>query len=168
MLLVYTGEGKGKTSAAIGQAIRALGHDMRVAFCQFMKRPDQAGEQKTLAHLLQDNYLAGGKGFMLPGQDRALHEKAASQTVKWAWQRLEQGVQMLIMDEALYALGAGLLQRSDIEALADACNKQNIHMVLTGRGLPEWLEKRADLVTEMHSSKHPFEKGVAAQPGIEY
>lgn len=168
MLLIYTGEGKGKTSAAVGQAVRGLGQNMRVAFCQFMKRPGQAGEQEVLQRLLKDDFFAGGKGFLRPGQDRQAHAEAARATLAWARKRLEQGATMLVLDEALYALGAGLLLRGELEKLIHDCASQDAHLVLTGRGLPQWLEDTADLVTEMHPVKHPFERGVTAQPGIEY
>ncbi len=168
MLLIYTGEGKGKTSAAVGQALRALGQSLSVAFCQFMKRPGQAGEQETLAGLLQERFHAGGRGFLRPGQDRKPHEEAAAATLAWAQDQLDQGATMLVLDEALYALGAGLLQRGQLEQLIGACMARNCHLVLTGRGLPDWLRERADLITEMLPVKHPFEKGVPAQRGIEY
>jgi len=168
MLLIYTGEGKGKTSASVGQALRALGQDMRVAFCQFMKRPGQAGEQTILQQLLQENFLAGGKGFMRPGQDKKPHQEAARATLYWARERLEHGAQLLVLDEALYALGAGLLSREDLEPFCRECAAKGAHLVLSGRGLPDWLLAMADLVTEMMPEKHHFEKGVTAQAGIEY
>ncbi len=168
MLLIYTGEGKGKTSAAVGQTIRALGQELRVAFCQFMKRPDQAGEQVILKQLLQEDFLAGGKGFLRPGQDSAPHQKAAAATLAWARERLLRGMDLLVLDEALYALSAGILTREDLEEFCKDCAVKGVHLVLTGRGLPEWLLQLADLVTEMQPEKHHFEKGVSAQAGIEY
>lgn len=168
MLIVYTGEGKGKTTAAVGQAVRAMGQELSVAFCQFMKRTGQAGEQKILEELLKENFLAGGKGFLRPGQDRQPHQQAAAATLQWARERLQQGVQLLVLDEALYALGAGLLSRQELESFCEDCAEKSAHLVLTGRGLPEWLLQQADLVTEMHPEKHHFERGVTAQAGIEY
>lgn len=168
MLLIYTGEGKGKTSAAVGQTIRALGQELRVAFCQFMKRPGQAGEQALLKQLLQDNFLAGGKGFLRPGQDIAPHREAAADTLSWARERLLSGMDLLVLDEALYALSAGILSREELEEFCKDCNVKGAHLVLTGRSLPEWLLQLADLVTDMQPEKHHFEKGVSAQAGIEY
>lgn len=168
MLLIYTGEGKGKTSAAVGQAIRALGHEMRVAFCQFMKRSDQAGEQALLKKLLKDDFLAGGRGFLRPDQDKKPHMDAAKATLAWARQHLERGVDMLVLDEALYALSAGLLERQELEKFCKDCAIKETHLVLTGRGIPQWLLELADLVTEMQAEKHPFERGITAQQGIEY
>ncbi len=171
MLLVYTGEGKGKTSAAVGQAIRALGQGFDVAFCQFMKRSGQAGEQIMLQHLLPDGFRAGGRGFLRPGDDPEPHRRAARETLDWCLDRLDNAtpkVAMLVMDEALYALNASLLSRQDLEGVLDKARDSGAHLVLTGRGLPPWLEERADLVTEMHAVKHPYTQGIPAARGIEF
>ena len=90
MIIVYTGNGKGKTSACIGQAMRALGRDFAVGFGQFMKQPGCAGEQTVLARLLGDDFLAGGKGFLRREEDRPAHREAALVTLDWARQRLER------------------------------------------------------------------------------
>ena len=90
MIIVYTGNGKGKTSACIGQAMRALGRDFAVGFGQFMKQPGCAGEQTVLARLLGDDFLAGGKGFLRREEDRPAHREAALATLDWARQRLER------------------------------------------------------------------------------
>ncbi len=168
MLLIYTGEGKGKTSAATGQCIRALGAGLRVGFAQFMKRDGQAGEQNILAQLLGEMFFAGGKGFFKKEADRADHQQAAAEVLAWATAALDQDLDMLILDELLYALGAGLLRQEDILALLKQTEQSNTHLVLTGRGLPDWLQQRADLVTEMLPVKHPFDKGIKAQRGIEF
>ena len=88
MIIVYTGNGKGKTSACIGQAMRALGRDFAVGFGQFMKQPGCAGEQTVLARLLGDDFLAGGKGFLRREEDRPAHREAALATLDWARQRV--------------------------------------------------------------------------------
>ena len=75
---------------------------------------------------------------------------------------------LLVLDESLYALGAGLLTREGIECLLDAAQTRGVHVVLSGRGLPEWLAERADLITEMTEIKHPWQQGVAAAKGIEF
>ncbi|MGE4296653.1 MAG: cob(I)yrinic acid a,c-diamide adenosyltransferase [Desulfovibrionaceae bacterium] len=172
MLIIYTGDGKGKTSAAVGQAMRALGQGLRVAFGQFMKRSGQAGEQKTLATLLGDGYTARGKGFLRRDEDRPAHREAALELLAWAEARLAEpapeGGAMLLLDETLYALGAGILERAEVEAIIDHAAASGWHLVLTGRGLTDWLAARADLVTEMVPVKHPYASGVTAQPGIEY
>ncbi len=165
VILVYTGEGKGKTSACVGQAVRALGHGMVVAFAQFMKRPGQAGEQRLLAELLGARFYAGGLGFLRRHEDFPRHRAAALTTLAWAQDQVAAGCQMLLLDEVLYALGYGLLERAELESLlAEAAA---IHVVLSGRGAPHWLVERAHIVTEMRALRHAYAAGLAAQPGIE-
>jgi cob(I)alamin adenosyltransferase len=167
VILVYTGSGKGKTSACVGQAVRALGQGMRVAFGQFIKRDGKAGEQAVLRRLLGDDFRAGGRGFVRDGKDGAEHRGAALQTVRWALD-LMPGVDMLVLDEALYALDSGVLMPEELRALADKAASCNVHLVLSGRGLPDWLAERADLITEMEERKHPWRLGEGAARGIEF
>ena len=167
MIIVYTGNGKGKTSACIGQAMRALGRDFAVGFGQFMKQPGCAGEQTILARLLGDDFLAGGKGFLRREEDRPAHREAALATLDWARQRLER-LDMLVLDETLYALKAGILERSEVEGLMEAARRDRCHLVLSGRDAPDWLVEAADLVTEMGEIKHPWRAGTKAAPGIEF
>lgn len=167
MIIVYTGNGKGKTIACIGQAMRALGRDFAVGFGQFMKQPGCAGEQTVLARLLGDDFLAGGKGFLRREEDRPAHREAALATLDWARQRLER-LDLLVLDETLYALKAGILERSEVEELMDAARRARCHLVLSGRDAPDWLVEAADLVTEMGEIKHPWRAGIKAAPGIEF
>lgn len=168
MIVVYTGNGKGKTSAALGQILRAKGHDLRVACAQFMKRDDVAGEQRVLASLLGDDYLVGGLGFFRDNQDQARHRAAALTTLAWASSKVADDVQVLVLDEVLYALGAGVLRQEELQALLDGAREHNVHLILTGRGLPEWLGRQADLITEMLPVKHPFNQGQGALKGIDF
>lgn len=167
MIIIYTGEGKGKTSASVGQAIRALGHGWRVFFCQFMKRDVSAGEQQMLQKLLGEKFYAGGKGFFRNNKDKEGHRKAALDVYKWAMDCIAEA-DILIMDEALYALGSNLLSQKELVALLDLAEVLGAHIVLSGRGAPDWLLERADLVSEIQATKHPYEKGVPAQKGIEF
>ncbi|WP_027187561.1 cob(I)yrinic acid a,c-diamide adenosyltransferase [Desulfovibrio cuneatus] len=167
MLLIYTGNGKGKTSASVGQAIRALGQGLTVYFGQFMKRPEQAGEQKILATLLNERFLACGAGFFRKEEERPTHREAALHLLQWATAHLDTA-DMIILDETLYALGSGLLTQQEITTLLDAAERAGTHVVLSGRGLPDWLRERADLVTEMMEIKHPYNLGERAGKGIEY
>lgn len=167
MLLIYTGTGKGKTSASVGQAVRACGQGLRVAFAQFMKQPEKAGEQLVLARLLGEAFYAGGKGFFRCEDDRPRHRQAALDTLAWARRTLDS-VDMLVLDEALYALAADLLRREELESLLYAARQRGSHVVLSGRGLPAWLREQADLVTEMQELKHPWRLGVPATRGIEF
>ena len=166
MILVYTGEGKGKTSACAGQALRALGQGMAVAFGQFMKRDCGAGEQQMLRRLLGPRFRPGGLGFLRHEEERPAHRAAAAELARWALKQAAE-VDMLVLDEALYALGAGILTREELTPLLEGARSTR-HLVLSGRGLPDWLAGEADLVTEMRERKHPWRKGVPAARGIEF
>lgn len=168
MLLIYTGNGKGKTSACVGQAVRALGQGLRVAFGQFMKRADQAGEQKILAQLLGAGFCACGAGFYRDKTDYPRHRAGVDELLDWVRARREEGLDMLILDEALYAVGAGLLTAEELLGLVDACAALDCHVVLSGRGAPDWLVERADIVSEIGEIKHVHSLGGKARPGIEF
>ncbi len=167
MILIYTGPGKGKTSACAGQTLRALGRGLRVAFGQFIKKDGQAGEQAILAQLLGEHFFAGGRGFVREAKDRAEHREAALRTLDWARNLLPE-LDMLVLDEILYALGAELLTPDEVRALMEEAGRCNVHLVFSGRGLPDWLAEAADLITEMEERKHPWRKGQGALPGIEF
>lgn len=167
MIIVYTGNGKGKTCASVGQTVRALGQNMRVGFAQFMKQDGQAGEQKMLKTLLGDNFLAGGRGFLRKAEQRQKHREAVLVTLRWATERLPH-VDMLVLDESLYALSAEILLREELEDLLHQARERDIHVVLSGRNIPDWLKASADLVTEMGEIKHPWQQGIAATVGIEF
>ena len=167
MILVYTGEGKGKTSACVGQALRALGQGMAVAFGQFMKRQCGAGEQVVLGRLLGERFRPGGLGFLRREEERPAHRAAAEDLLAWASAQLG-AVDMLVLDEALYALGAGILFKEELAGLLAEARGAGRHVVLSGRGLPDWLAAEADLITEMRERKHPWRLGVPAAPGIEF
>lgn len=167
MILVYTGNGKGKTSACVGQAVRALGQGLEVAFAQFLKRDGQAGEQALLRQLMGPRFHVGGKGFFRSENERPLHRKAARDTLAWVNAQLPQ-VHMLVLDESIYALGSGLLERAEVETLLDTAREAETHVVLSGRNAPDWLLERAHLVTEMCEIKHPWQQGCSAVRGIEF
>lgn len=167
MILIYTGNGKGKTSACVGQSIRALGQGLVVAFGQFMKKDKQAGEQSMLARLLEGRFHAAGKGFLKREEDRPEHRKAAEALLTWAESHIARS-DMLVLDETLYALAAELITREEILHLITLARQHDTHLVLSGRGLPDWLRDEADLVTEMTEIKHPWQQGIKAQRGIEF
>ena len=167
MIYVYTGNGKGKTSACLGQAVRAYGRGMRVAFVQFMKRDGEAGEQAFLRNLLGGNFLAPGEGFFRREEERPRHRAAARRALDWAKSRLGQ-VDILIADEILYALGKQLVQEEDIEVLLQQARKPDTHLVLSGRGFPDALAPEVDLITEMKEIKHPWRAGHSAVPGLDF
>lgn len=165
MIIIYTGDGKGKTSACVGQAMRALGHGMTVVFAQFIKRNCVAGEQAILKKLLGDNFRADGLGFFRNEAERAAHRDAARGLLRWA---AERDCDMLVLDESLYALRAGLLMQEDLEELARRCHKSGEILVLSGRGLPDWLVSYGDIITVLEPAKHAFDSGVHAAKGIEF
>ena len=126
MLILYTGNGKGKTSACVGQALRAMGRGMTVAFGQFMKRDNQSGEQRILKQLLGTFFFAGGEGFFRHEKDRARHRAAALNTLAWG-ENILPGADMLVLDETLYALGAALLTEREVANLA--VDRQLSHLI---------------------------------------
>ncbi len=167
MLLIYTGDGKGKTSACVGQAVRALGQGLRVAFAQCMKQDKKAGEQHILHTLLGDFFYVGGLGFFRDKSQKEAHRQAALTTLSWAKDKISQ-VDMLILDESLYALKAELILQEELTQLITFAAEKNVHLVLSGRGAPDWLISTAQLVTQMQEIKHPWQQGLGATKGIEY
>ena len=165
MIIVYTGNGKGKTSASVGQAIRAYGQNMNVCFVQFMKSDQGAGEQNFLKTLLKDNFFIGGIGFFRKEEERPKHRAAAEKVLAWIHNHIEN-TDMLILDESLYAFKADLITQTELENIIDLCKDK--HLVLSGRGLPEWLIEKADIVSEINEIKHACHTGTAATKGIEF
>ncbi|MBM5798411.1 MAG: cob(I)yrinic acid a,c-diamide adenosyltransferase [Cyanobacteria bacterium K_Offshore_0m_m2_072] len=170
LVLVFTGEGKGKTTAALGLVLRTLGHGEAVAVVQFIKGGWQPGEARAL-ELFGDAlaWHALGEGFTWETQDRE-RDRALVQA---AWERscsyLADGRRKLVvLDEVNVALKLGYLEVEQVlEGLA--LRPTLTHVALTGRGAPPALLERADLVTEMKLVRHPFrEQGVKAQKGIEF
>ena len=168
MIIIYTGNGKGKTSASTGQAIRAIGQNKKVAFGQFFKPAHQAGEQKILAELLDDNFFPHGCGFYFGEEEKFAQQRSlALELLNWAKAKAGKCF-MLVLDEALYALDSKLLSEQELKGLVELCRENNTHLVLSGRGLPAWLVEEADLISEINEIKHPFYSGQKAQAGIEF
>ncbi len=170
LVLVFTGDGKGKTTAALGLVLRTLGHGEAVAVVQFIKGGWQPGEARAL-ELFGDAlaWHALGEGFTWETQDR----ERDRQLVQRAWQRsctylADPGRKLVVLDEVNVALKLGYLAVEQVlEGLA--LRPELTHVALTGRGAPPALLERADLVTEMKLLRHPFrEQGVKAQAGIEF
>ncbi|CAA6603635.1 Cob(I)yrinic acid a,c-diamide adenosyltransferase [Rhodospirillaceae bacterium LM-1] len=169
LIIVHTGPGKGKTTAALGLAIRALGHGMRVSIIQFVKGKRDTAERHILERFApQLEIQALGEGFTWETQDREKDILAASR----AWGVAKQHISnsnygMIILDELNILLRDATLPVAEVlEALA--ARPPMTHVVITGRGAPAELIEMADLVTEMTLVKHPFKQGVAAQAGIEF
>lgn len=168
MLLIYTGNGKGKTSASIGQALRAYGQGLRTVFVQFMKSSTGAGEQRLLPEILGSmGFHVGGCGFFRNESERQAHREKALETLAYCREAATRA-DMLLADEMLYALGQSLVTREELDELITLCAANACHLVLSGRGVPDWLAERADLITEMREIKHPYAAGIPATRGVEF
>lgn len=170
LVIVHTGNGKGKTTAALGMVLRSLGHGYRVAIVQFIKGAWEPAEKAALSHWAdQIEFHALGEGFTWETQDRQRDMQKAHQAWETALKFIHNpDFKLVLLDEINVALKLGYLQVEEV--LAGLEHKPtDSHIILTGRGAPTPLVERADLVTEMTLVKHPFrEQGVKAQPGIEY
>lgn len=170
LIIVNTGNGKGKTTAALGMVLRSLGHGYKVAIVQFIKGAWEPAEKAVLSRWAEQlEFQAMGEGFTWETQNR----ERDMQTAHTAWETALSFIQnpdfkLVLLDEVNVALKLGYL--SVEEVLTGLEQKQaDTHVILTGRGAPPALIERADLVTEMTLVKHPFrEQGVKAQPGIEF
>ncbi len=172
LIVVNTGDGKGKTTAALGICVRAVGYDMKVAVVQFVKGSWHYGELDGIKKLAPNvEMITGGKGFVGIIDDnlpRSEHEKAAEQTLKMAEEIMLSGkYDILILDELNVAVSIGLLEIEDVLNMLEK-KPELMDIVITGRGADPSLIEKADLVTEMKEIKHPYQKGILAQKGIDY
>jgi len=169
LLIVNTGDGKGKSTAAFGTLLRAWGRGMRVCVIQFIKaETGQWGEVKA-AKKLGIEWLATGDGFTWTSKD--MDETAARARHGWeiAKKKIVSGdYDLIVLDEFTYPLAYNWLDTADVLDWLYINRPSNLHLIITGRSAPEALIQRADLVTEMKLVKHPFEQGVLAQAGIEF
>jgi cob(I)alamin adenosyltransferase len=166
---VYTGDGKGKTTAALGLALRAAGHQLRVVIVQFMKGWPGYGELKAVDRLPTVTiHPFGRSGWVHPDQPQAEDLARASEALAFA-REIVVGKQadIVILDEINVALDYRLLEMEDILALLDD-RPNEVELVLTGRNAHPEIIRRADLVTEMHGIKHPYDQGLGARRGIEF
>ena len=169
LLIVHTGTGKGKTTAAMGLAMRAIGRGMKVGIVQFVKGSWETGE-RTILEKFPDlcTIRAMGEGFTWETQDRARDIKAAEAAWALAKQMItDPAYGMVVLDELNIVLRYDYLGLEDVLATLKA-RPPNLHVVVTGRNAKEPLIEAADLVTEMSLVKHPFRSGIKAQKGIEY
>lgn len=167
VLLVHTGNGKGKSSSAFGMVARALGHGMRVAVVQFIKGTFSTGEEAFFRRFPEVAYHVMGEGFTWETQDRARDIHAATA----AWDRArgfltDPAFHLVVLDELNIALKYGYVPLDDVLQTLRA-RPSHQHAVVTGRGAPEALIEIADTVTEMQVIKHAFQAGIRAQKGVE-
>ena len=169
LLIVHTGAGKGKSTAAFGMVLRCLGHGMRVGIVQFVKGAWGTGERTVLARFPDlVTCRAMGEGFTWDTQDRARDIAAASAAWELAKAMItDPSYRLVLLDELNIVLRYGYLPVDEVVAALKA-KPRDLHIVVTGRNAPSQLIEAADLVTEMTLVKHPFRAGVKAQPGIEF
>lgn len=173
MLHLYTGDGKGKTTAAIGLAARAAGRDWRVCFAQFMKGND-TGELYSLRRLSNVTILRSEKNFgfysAMSEEDKRelteIHNAILDQLLETAG---SGGCDLIVLDEVTYPVNWELLDVRKLERLlALAVEAEQTEIVMTGRNAAHFLQEQADYVTEMKCIRHPYEKGLRARRGIEF
>ncbi len=174
LLLVFTGNGKGKSTAAFGLALRAAGNRMPVKVIQFIKGAWKTGEREAIKRGLPEiDVEVGGKGFTIerlrdPKIPMPEHHLAARAAFAMAREAVAGGCyRMVVLDEILGSIKAGLVGEEEVLELART-RPAELHLVLTGRGATPAIVEEADLVTEMREVKHHYKAGVPAQRGIEF
>ncbi len=166
---IFTGSGKGKTSAALGTVLRALGHGLRVHVIFFMKGNYPYGERNMLPRLHNVSFQSfGHENFVDPNNVKKEERDQASEALKAARESVSSGkFDLVVLDEVNVAVAWKLI---NIEELLDLIREKphNVELILTGRYADQRLIEKADLVTEMVEVKHPYKKGIKARKGIEY
>ena len=168
LLVVYTGNGKGKTTAALGMVFRALGRDFPVAVMQFIKGKWKTGERNFAASLPQLTFEVMGRGFTWESDDLRKDEALAQH----AWARVKEWLasgdyRLVVLDELTYAINYGFLELDEV-CSAISSRPAHVHVVLTGRDAPQALLDMAQIVTHMEPTKHVFTDGMRAQIGVDF
>ena len=175
LIHIYHGDGKGKTTAAIGSAVRAAGRGKRVLIARFLKT-DDSGEVTGLAHVPGITLLPCDRNFGFSWEMSAVQRKAAAvyydNLLRMAWEMAAgldggPGYDMLVLDEVIGAFGLGFV-REDMVIGKLRSKPDGLEVVMTGRGPSDGLMECADYITEMVMGRHPFERGIPAREGIEY
>lgn len=172
LVIVYTGKGKGKTTAALGMALRAVGYDYKVCMIQFIKGSWHYGEMTSSKRLEPEFELtAVGKGFVGIMDDKSPiedHKKIATEALAIAQEKIaSEKYNIVILDEINYAVNLGLVKIDDVIKLIQT-KPANVNVVLTGNHVKDEIVELADLVTEMREIKHPFKSGIRAKKGIDF
>ena len=172
LVIVYTGKGKGKTTAALGMALRAIGYDYKVCMIQFIKGSWHYGEMTSSKRLEPEFELtAVGKGFVGIMDDKSPiedHKKIADEALAIAREKItSEKYNIVILDEINYAVNLGLVEIDDVLKLIQT-KPANVNLVLTGNHVKDEIIELADLVTEMREIKHPFKSGIRAKKGIDF
>ena len=172
LVIVYTGKGKGKTTAALGIVLLAVGHGYKVGMIQFIKGEWYYGELTSSKRLEPEfELIAAVRGFVgIIDDDHPIedHEKAAKDAIEVAKQKIASGdYDIMILDEINYAVKLNLISQEDILDVI-AAKPEKTSLVLTGNYVPEAVMDAADLVTEMREIKHPYQRGIKAKKGVDF
>lgn len=176
MLVIYTGNGKGKTTAAFGLALRAVGYHKKICILQFVKEESwPEGARKTIRTTdLKKNIVikalgSGFVGILGDTKPKHVHQNNAAKALKTALEAVNSGeYDIVILDELLGALHSELISQDQVKKILETNFHVKNTLILTGRHAPKWLINKADLVTEMKEIKHPFQKGIQAQKAVDY
>lgn len=164
MIHVYAGDGKGKTTAAIGLSVRTAGHRFKVLFMQFLK-DDSSGEVDILRRIagIQVVHCPVNYGFTFQMTEEQ-KKKTAEEYNKMLDQAIASEAFLIVLDEVIHALNAGMIDEKKLKRVLE----KNSEIVLTGRDVPEWLIEAADYVSEIQKIKHPYDEGIEGRVGIEF
>lgn len=168
---LYCGDGKGKTTCAMGLALRAAGRGMPVVIAQFLKS-ENSGERESLRRLPGINLLPLPEQVtftfrMTPEEKEEARQESTRRFREAVRLASEQGAGLLVLDEICAAISTGMVELSEVEDFLD-CKPEELEVVLTGRDPAQSLLSRADYVTEMQKKKHPFDQGIRAREGVEF
>jgi cob(I)alamin adenosyltransferase len=172
LVIVYTGNGKGKTTAALGMALRAVGYNHKICLIQFIKGSWPYGEMVSIKRLEPElELIIAGKGFVGIIDDKSPREdhiKIAKHALQISKEKAQSGTyNIVILDEVNYAINLGLIDVKDVLQLIKS-KPENLNLVLTGNHAKQEIIDLADLVTEMKEIKHPFKSGIKAKKGIDF
>ncbi len=172
LTIVYTGKGKGKTTAALGIALRATGYEKKTCMIQFIKGSWHYGEMDSSKRLKPEfEMVAVGKGFVGIIDDKSSredHKQVAKEAIRISNEKIQSGrYDIVILDEINYAVNLNLISVSDVLSIIKSKPKE-VDLVLTGNYAKDEIIEIADLVTEMREIKHPFQKGIKAKKGIDF
>jgi cob(I)alamin adenosyltransferase len=169
LVIVNTGDGKGKTTAALGMVLRAWGRNLRICVIQFIKAETGSWGEIKAARKLEIEWHKMGDGFTWLSKDLDETISKALHGWKLAQEKIASGnYDLIVLDEFTYPLHYGWLDPVEVVQWLQAHRPASLHLVITGRHASPELVEYADLVTEMNLIKHPYEQGIPAQPGIEF
>ncbi len=169
LLIILTGNGKGKTTSALGQSMRAAGNGMPVCFIQFIKGSWKYGEIEAMKRFSDIiDFRVMGRGFTWKSDDLEKDRAVAAEAWEYAQTAMNSGrYRLVVLDEFTYVINYGMVDRDAVMSAIEH-RPHGVHLVITGRDAPEELINVADLVTEMREVKHHYKKGIKAMRGIEF